>query len=101
MGFMDLSSQNSLVTDSSAASSAWGCGARIPNGKVNRTSRGERLVPLYEVLAEAGWKRGLVTTTEITHATPAGFAASTGSRGEAEEIAIQYLERRVDVLLAK
>lgn len=99
LAFMDMRSQNSLVTDSSAASSVWGSGVRIPNGKVNQTSDGESLVTLYELAAGEGWKRGLVTTTEITHATPAGFAACTSSRDNAEVIAAQYLERKVDVLL--
>ena len=96
---MDVRSQNSLVTDSSASSSAWGSGVRIPNGKVNQASNGRPLVTLFELLGEAGWKRGLVTTTEITHATPAGFAASVKSRSDAEDIAAQYLERRVDLAL--
>jgi alkaline phosphatase len=99
VGNMDMRSQDSLVTDSSAASSVWGSGVRIPNGKVNQASDGTCLITLYELLAEEGWKRGLVTTTEITHATPAGFATCTKSRDDAEIIAAQYLERRVDQLL--
>ena len=99
MALMDVRSQNSWVTDSAASSSAWGSGVRIPNGKVNQTSSGRKLVTLYELLAEAGWQRGLVTTAEITHATPAGFAACAKSRADGEDIAAQYLERRVDVLL--
>ena len=98
-GMMDVRSQNSLVTDSSASSSAWGSGVRIPNGKVNQSSTGSKLVPLYELLASVGWKRALVTTTEITHATPAGFAACVKDRNNGDEIAAQYLDRRVDLLL--
>lgn len=98
-GFMDMQSQDSLVTDSAAASSSWGCGVRIPNGKVNRGAAGEKFTPLYELLKSEGWARGLVTTTEITHATPAGFAACTESRNHADEIAAQYLEHKVEVLL--
>lgn len=99
IALMDMRSQNSLVTDSSAASSSWGSGVRIPNGKVNQTSKGASLTTLYELVRDAGWKRGLVTTTEITHATPAGFAASVGSRNDANDIAVQYLNRRIDLLL--
>lgn len=99
MAMMDMRSQNSLVTDSSAASSSWGSGVRIPNGKVNQTSKGASLTTLYELLRESGWKRGLVTTTEITHATPAGFAACAGSRNDANDIALQYFDRRIDLLL--
>jgi alkaline phosphatase len=96
---MDVRSQNSLVTDSSASASAWGSGVRIPNGKVNQTSKGGKLDTLYELLGHAGWKRGLVTTTEITHATPSGFVACVGNRGSGEDIADQLYERRIDVAL--
>lgn len=98
-GLMNMRSLNSLVTDSSAASSSWGCGTRIMNGKVNQMRDGRDLTTLYELMAQAGWRRGLVTTTEITHATPAGFAANAENRDKAELIALQYLDRRIDVLL--
>ena len=98
-GFMNVRSQNSLVTDSSASSSAWGSGVRIPNGKVNQSSTGGKLATLYELLGSSGWKRGLVTTTEITHATPAGFIACEEKRENGEAIAAQYLERRIEVAL--
>jgi alkaline phosphatase len=98
-GWMNMRSLNSLVTDSSAASSSWGSGARIINGMVNQRGNGDRLTTLYELFEQASWKRGLVTTTEITHATPAGFATNSESRDHADKIATQYLERRVDILL--
>ncbi|MFM8468791.1 MAG: alkaline phosphatase [Limisphaerales bacterium] len=97
--FMDVRSLNSLVTDSSASSCAWGSGSRIVNGTVNILPDGTILTPLYTLFGQAGWKRALVTTTEITHATPAGFAASGLKREAAEAIAVQYMERGVDVLL--
>ncbi len=98
-GLVNMRSLNSLVTDSSAASSSWGCGSRVLNGAVNALPNGLWLTPLYTLFANAGWARGLVTTTEITHATPAGFAANASSRDSAQLIAAQYLERKVDVLL--
>src|SRR5690606_27409242 len=57
------------------------------------------LTPLYKLFAQAGWKTGLVTTAEITHATPAGFATALKSRGDSNAIAAQYFDRKVDVLL--
>jgi alkaline phosphatase len=98
-GVMNVRSLNSLVTDSAASSSAWGSGSRVINGTLNMLPDGRELTPLYELLREAGWKRGLVTTTEITHATPAGFAVSVPKRSQAEKIASQLLERRIEVLL--
>ena len=98
-GLMNMRSLNSLVTDSSAASSSWGSGSRIVNGTVNILPDGRELTTIYELFAQAGWKRGLVTTTEITHATPAGFATKGLKREAAEAIATQYLDRGVEVLL--
>lgn len=98
-GVMDMRSLNSLVTDSSAASSSWGSGTRIINGMVNQSGDGKPLTTLYELFAQRGWQRGLVTTTEVTHATPAGFAACTHDREKATTIAAQYLKQDIEVLL--
>lgn len=92
-------SLNSMVTDSSAGSSAWGSGSRVVNGAVNILPDGKLLTPIYSLFNEAGWATGLVTTAEITHATPAGFAVAIKSRGDSQAIAAQYLTRKVDVLL--
>ena len=99
MAMMNTRALNSLVTDSSAASSAWGSGSRVVNGAVNILPNGTLLTPLYALLSDAGWKTGLVTTAEITHATPAGFAVAIKSRGNSDAIAAQYFDRKVDVLL--
>ncbi len=96
---MNMRSLNSTVTDSAAASSSWGSGSRVKNGALNVLPDGQELRTLCGLLGEAGWVRGLVTTTEITHATPAGFAANVRDRDQAETIAAQYLDRQVDVLL--
>jgi len=96
---VDMRSLNSLVTDSAAAASSWGSGSRVKNGSLNVLPDGRELKPIYDLLGDAGWSRGLVTTTEITHATPAGFAACVGDRGMTERIAAQYLDRRIEVLL--
>lgn len=98
-GLMNTRSLNSLVTDSAAASSSWGCGSRVPNGALNFLPDGRALTPLYTLFGDAGWTRGLVTSAEITHATPAGFAAAVVHRENAHTIARQYLEQQIDILL--
>lgn len=96
---MDMRSLDSLVTDSAAASSSWGSGSRVRNGTLNTNSKGKPLIPIHELFGQAGWKRGLVTTTELTHATPAGFTVAIKSRDAGEDIAAQYLTRHVEVML--
>jgi alkaline phosphatase len=98
-GLMNTRSLNSLVTDSAAAASSWGSGSRVLNGALNVLPDGRELKPLYSLFADAGWTRALVTTAEITHATPAGFAATVVNRDNPNTIATQYLDRRVDILL--
>ena len=98
-GLMDMASLNSPVTDSAAASSSWGCGNRINNGAVNVGPNGEEYTPINKIFSEAGKKTGLVTTTRLTHATPAGFSANVADRGSEDEIARQYLEQAYDVML--
>lgn len=92
-------SADSLVTDSSAAASTWGIGQKINNGVVNITPDGVSHEPLLVTAKKAGLATGLVTTTRVTHATPAGFIANMPSRNMEREIAQQILERRVDVVL--
>lgn len=89
-GFMENSSANSYVTDSAAASSAWGGGVKINNGAVNIRPDGSESTPILRHLKKLGRRTGLVTTATITHATPAGFAAVTGNRDDEHLIAPQY-----------
>ncbi len=97
-GLFETRSLDSLVTDSSAASSAWGSGSRVFNGAVNVLPDGTKLTPIAQLMRRAGKKVGLVTTTTITHATPAGFAAVHPRRDDEHIIATQYLDL-VDVLM--
>jgi alkaline phosphatase len=88
---MDMASLESMVTDSSSASSSWASGSRIFNAWVNMLPDGTALTPIG-VLAKDKKKRiGLVTTTTVTHATPAGFAAVSRKRDDEDGIAAQYL----------
>src|SRR5690606_4267651 len=96
---MDTASASSPVTDSAAASSAWGCGHKVKNGAINITPDGRPRSPILRLAREAGLATGLVSTATITHATPAGFAAQASHRGAEDDIAVQYLDNGIDVLL--
>ena len=98
-GLMDMASANSIVTGSASASSSWGSGHRIVNGRVNMTEDEQALKPILRIFQDAGKATGLATTTTITHATPAGFGANVMARGDEATIATQYLKRGYDVLL--
>ncbi|MDX1971574.1 MAG: alkaline phosphatase [Candidatus Sumerlaeia bacterium] len=97
-GFFDTASLDTLVTDSAAAGSAWGSGSRVNNGALNTLPDGTVLTTIGELVQGIGKKVGLVTTTEITHATPASFVCASKSRSSQEEIA-QLMMNRADFLM--
>lgn len=96
---MDMASSSSLVTDSAAASSSWGSGHRVKNGRLNVGKNGEKYMPIWKKFKNAAKKAGCVTTVPITHATPAGFMINSESRNAMDEIAEKYLENKFDVLM--
>lgn len=96
---MDTASANALVTDSAAASSAWGGGKRVNNGSLNVNPDGSFNKPILQKFKSAGKSVGCVTSVPITHATPAGFCVNVASRGDQSDIAVEYLNLDFDVLL--
>lgn len=96
---IDTRSANSMVTDSAASSSAWSIGALVNNDAVCVKPDGVEMSPLLLRARESGRATGLVTTTRVTHATPAGFAANSGSRGAEDAIAAQLIDRGYDLLM--
>ncbi|RZJ64373.1 MAG: alkaline phosphatase [Flavobacterium sp.] len=96
---MDTASASSIVTDSSAGSSSWGGGFRVPNGALNVGANGEQYLPILQKFKKSGKMVGCVTTVPITHATPAGFCVNSASRNSQEDIASQYLELNFDVMM--
>jgi len=98
-GLMDMAAANSVVTGSAAAASSWGSGHRVVNERVNMSPEGEKYRTILQIFRDAGRGTGLVTTTRITHATPAGFGINMPARWSEDKIAAQYLEREYDVLM--
>lgn len=96
---MDTASASSLVTDSAAGSSSWGGGVRVNNGSLNVNEDGSINIPILQKFKAAGKAVGCVTTVPIAHATPAGFSVTNSKRGNMDEIALQYLSLRFDVML--
>lgn len=96
---METSSANAMVTDSAAAGSAWGIGEHIDNSVINITPDGRQPEPIFRTLSRAGKATGLVTTTRLTHATPAAFIANAKSRNDEDLIAAQMIERGIDIML--
>lgn len=97
-GFVTTYSANSVVTDSAAAATAIATSTKTNNGTIGLTPDGKRVKSILEAARELGKSTGLVTTTPITDATPAGFAAHVENRSQQPEIAAQLVASGVNVL---
>ena len=90
-GVLRTASADAPLTDSAAGATALACGVSTNNGAIAVDPSGKKLTTCLEDARAKGRRTGLVTTTTITHATPACFAAHVGDRGEEGEIAQQYI----------
>lgn len=89
-------------TDSAAAATAMATGRKVVNDVVSRALPGDSsdLTTILEIARDAGWSTGLVSTSFITHATPAAFGAHAYDRGDTDVIADYYLNHtRPNVLM--
>lgn len=88
------------VTDSAAAATAFATGVRTYNGAVAVDRNGKAVRTLLERARTSGRSTGLVTTSQVTDASPAAFGAHVKDRAKQSEIARQILEHsKVDVVL--
>jgi alkaline phosphatase len=98
-GWSQTASLNNPITDSAAGATALATGYRTNNGFISVDSDLKPLTTILERAQSLGWSVGLVTTTQISHATPAAFSAHVPDRNQMTEIARQMLAAQVDVLL--
>ncbi|MDA0881346.1 MAG: alkaline phosphatase, partial [Proteobacteria bacterium] len=90
---------DNLYTDSAASATTLATGVRTINGFVSVDSEKQLLPTIPELLSTKGYVSGLVSTSSITHATPASFYAHVDSRDKEVEIASMLVESDVSIAL--
>ena len=96
----DSADPEEAVTDSAAAATAYSTGVRSYNGAIGVDVDGNSVPTLLEQARAAGKATGLVTTSQVTDASPAAFASHVLDRGQQSEIARQIIEEtKVDLVL--
>ncbi len=98
-GIVFTASADNRVTDSAAAATALATAHKTNNHTIGKDPQGHDLPTLLEQFKKRGKWVGLVTTTELTDATPAGFAAHADNRKDHPLIAHWILKNNVDLLL--
>ena len=99
IGFSKTSSIDDFITDSAAGATAISTGKKTYNGAIAVDKNKNKLKTIVEILEDKGVSTGLVSTSTITHATPASFIAHRESRKMYEDIALDFLKVDVDVII--
>ena len=97
-GLLTTHSHNAYITESASAATALATGVKTSNYSISMSPDGTPLKTIVEIAQEHGKSTGLVTTSRITHATPACFAAHVEHRDNEDTIAEHLADSSVDVL---
>ncbi len=105
-GFSKTYSTDNFTTDSAAGATALATGVKSYNGAISVTDpkkdkeqSSRELQTILDVAYEAGKSVGVITTTRVTHATPACFYAHIDHRDKEKEIAAQLKNSNLTFLL--
>ncbi len=98
-GFSITYSASAFITDSGAAGTAMATGKKTTNYFIGMTPDSTEVKSVLQLAGEQGLTTGIVTTCNITHATPASFVAHEPNRRNDEEIAADFLDAAIDIFV--
>jgi len=99
VGFSKTQSADNYITDSAAGGTALACGVKTNNGAIGVDAANKPVKSILEEASQAGLATGLVSTSAITHATPASFISHQNGRNQYEDIAADFLKTDIDVFI--
>lgn len=98
-GFSQTAASNSGNTDSAAGGTAMAVGEKTNNRYIGMGPDDRNRTNLPDTLAPYGLKSGIISSGDITDATPAAFYAHQLDRSFNQAIAKDFLSSHVDVLV--
>lgn len=99
VGLSRTAAADAWVTDSAASATQLASGEPATYRAVGLDAEGQPVTTLVDLAEARGLSTGLLTTTQITHATPASFYAHETSRYAASAIARDLVGTGVDLLV--
>ncbi|MBU2917036.1 alkaline phosphatase [Psychrosphaera sp. F3M07] len=91
-----LPDDDTLVTDSASSATALASGEKTYNGAIGLDNDKSTLTSILEHAKTKGMLTGTISTSQITHATPASFLAHNESRNNQNEIADAILDQHIN-----
>ena len=98
IGFSKTSSADNYVTDSAPGASSLATGEKIENRHLGINPLGEKLNLITDYLAVKQFKIGLISSGDVSDATPAAFYARAKERDSSIEIIQQLNSSNVQIL---
>lgn len=98
-GFSKTYCADRYVTDSGAGGTALAIGQKANYESIGLDSLWKPHPSLIKLAKKKGLSTGIITTCDLTHATPADFVANVRNRNMNEEIALAYLKGDVDIFI--
>lgn len=86
IGLIKTQSDNKFTTDSAASGTAYATGQKTHNGAIGVDKNDNPIKNIPEVVSERKYVTGVVTTDNISGATPSAFFAHQPDRGMSKEI---------------
>lgn len=99
IGFSVTTASDSYITDSAAGATAMATGKKTNNRHIGVDSLGNALASLTGQLKQQGFNTAIISTGDITDATPASFYAHQSERSLNEAIADDFLPGKSDILI--
>lgn len=99
IGLIKTHSANNYITDSAASGTAMATGKKTKNGMLGLNPDTIFVSNLVEIAHRNKLSAGVVSTSAVTHATPASFVAHNISRNNYEEIALDFVKTKPDVFI--
>jgi alkaline phosphatase len=99
MGLVKTQAADDFTTDSAAGATAYSTGKKTNNRALGVAPDGSVLPNLPEILSDYGFASGIITTDQLTGATPASFYAHHSERDDSEEIAAYLPGSAVDLFI--
>jgi alkaline phosphatase len=99
MGLVKTQAADDFTTDSAAGATAYATGKKANNRALGIGPAGDTLINLPTILREKGFRSGVITTDELTGATPAAFFAHHSERDDSGTIASFLSRSAVDLAI--
>jgi alkaline phosphatase len=98
-GISKTSSFDSYITDSAPGSTAFSSGEKTNNRSVGVDHTGKAMVLLPDIVHRKKMKTGIITSGDITDATPADFYAHQSERSSSGAILLDLLQSPISILM--